>query len=251
MRPGLVMAGGVFVALGLLVVGVGLINFPSTSKITQTGGVPSTSISPNGHLVESVGLSTQGVAITSGWISVNLASSAQVQVYFLKATGSCANVDLADPGASGPCVLVNVSATTNGHGGYSAIFTANPATQYPYVLDVLNLGSAAALVDAGYTVTANTSSGIPLWEVTIVLVAAGALSVVGGILAFLGFFLRGNPYTGKTMPEVLPEPEEEKGEEELENGTQDPGKSSAGTQLPPDEERDQEGSEVPAPSEVE
>ena len=202
MRRGLVLAGGGLVALGLLVVGVGLLNLPQTNTILATQPIDFPLLLRDSNHTEV--LNPPIPALTGGTITVQAQSNGSLNLYLL--SGGCSIPNFNDP--NGSCVLEIAYVTP---GAAPTTLTLSPATSFPYVLDVVNRGTTTASVSGSVVIDAKQTTGLSLWEATVIMAAGGLLAAMGAIALFLGLFLGGGVYSNRTMPEKLPPLE---GEEE-------------------------------------
>lgn len=205
MRRGLVLAGGGLLALGLLVVGVGLLNLPQTNTTTATQPIDFPLLLANSNHTEV--LNPPIPALSGGTITATIQSNGSLNVYLL--SGGCSVMDLNHP--NGSCVL---KFTTVAPGASPTTLVLSPATTFPYVLDVVDRGTTTAGVSGALVIDAKQTVGLSIWEATVIMAAGALLASMGALSLFLGFFLGGGVYSGRhTMPEKLPPLE---GEEDLE-----------------------------------
>lgn len=198
MRRGLVMAGGGLLVLGLLVVSVGLLDFPQTTGTQASGPLSTFPIPAGGFRTQNLSPAVQGV-ISGGNIEVQYSTSGPVDAYLLRGTGACQSTDYRSPSPS--CILQFVGSKASGS------LSTGSATSFPYVVDLVDPANVSVNGLGSFSVVSDLTQGIPLWQVMVILAAGGLLSVIGGVAAFLGFYLQGDPYAAGDGPASLPTPE--------------------------------------------
>jgi hypothetical protein len=192
-RKRLVMIGGALVALGLLVVGIGLINLPSTTPATVDTSA-STAIGTNEAYLTSVDAPP---GATQGSLSVAWSANGPVDVYIL----DCNPTPPQNPPSN--CILEEKM-----DAGSGSIDLAS-GSHWPYDVYVVNAGPNLVSISLGIEASAPAASGLPWWQTTGILVAGGLLAAIGAVAAFLGLFLASGafapPPEGEKEGPVAPE----------------------------------------------
>lgn len=193
--------GGGLLVVGLLIVAIAILNFPSPNSDTSRSTTVQT-IGANGYfeaVVEPPAGPNAAASLTIAW-----APTGTIEGFLVVpncqgfSPPQVPQTQCIYPGASG----------TNGH------IVVAPITNFPYIVYLVNPSSAPISTSISIAVEAQSNGGLTLWEATAVIFAGIILSCMGAISLFLGYFLKGNPYAGRAPPtidEILDEkrPEDE------------------------------------------
>jgi hypothetical protein len=182
-RPGLVMLGVAFV-----VIGVGSIAAVNLLMTTTTQVVPANGSGPlPAH--RSIDFLLGGPTLSSGVFTIRWYASGPVSVVL-----SAARCDAKGGNCTALDPLVRWDASVLGH------WTTQGSLRYPMVLVLTNPGTTT--VDFGFSAsgTATTTTGQSTLVLGFVDAAGGALTAVGAVAIFLGFFLRPHPYEAPPPP---------------------------------------------------
>ncbi len=236
------MAGGGLLVLGLMVVSVGLLDFPQTTGTQASGPLSTFPIPAGGFRTQNLSPASQGV-ISGGTVDVQYSASGPVEAYLLRGTGACQSIDYRNPSPS--CILQFVGSKASGS------LSTGSATSFPYVVDLIDPGNVSLNGLGSFSVVSDVTQGIPLWQVMVILAAGGLLAVIGGIASFLGIYLQGDPYAATDgaaslpTPEPLPEGDEGGGAPGGQEGPGE-GESSGGSGSEPSEQREKRSEPRPA-----
>ncbi len=174
MRWGLVLLGLALCALAALLVLLGLFSYPQSVETRNTTNYTLT-IPPGttGNLT---------ILGANGFSGITLSYTTSLPTYVWLTT--CPPTGSIPP----PCVAYN-----NQTGSLSGSYSSSHSS-WPYYLVLRNVGRSTSSLSLTVVLTEHTENGLPMWEVITVFASAGVLAAGGSLAAFLGFFLRGDPY---------------------------------------------------------
>lgn len=90
--------------------------------------------------------------------------------------------------------------TSSSHVATNGMLWVNGTLSFPYYLVVQNAGSTGTSPVLTVSIPVTTQIGLPLWEVAIIVGGGVTLAVMGLVSAFLGLFLRSDPYGPSPEP---------------------------------------------------
>ena len=183
MRPGLVAVGVVLVALGAISAVLVLPDFVGAANTPHaaTGQAPVNLPSGASQL-----LPINGTDTTSGSFTLSWSAAAPLNVTLYE-RGSCSPGDY-------PCILGN----TADHWAdvESGSFSAQGAVAYPYLIELDNLNPTPTTSLIQWT-QHTEDSPFSLLTAVVLLLSVLLLAIIGGLVLFLGLFLRGGVYSGR------------------------------------------------------
>jgi len=240
MRPGLVLAGGLVIVLGVALVLLGLTNLPHQSP-TQ---FQYTSIQDAGILPG------EGVNVS---LVIPPSAVAPIQAAFEAAYPVRAALVSCPPLTNDPpfrCVAAETSGPVA-----TGLLTVNGSLGSEYYLVFYNgPGNPPNSVRGEVRVPLEVSEGLPLWESGLIAAVGLFLLVVGFLAFYVGLFLRGNPYRSTSPREPTPQDASGKwsppSEEEVRRAEEALARARPDRRPPEDwsEEGDEERSEDPRES---
>lgn len=193
MRAGLVGIGALFLAVATVSGGVLYLTPLPQAGQTITSEFPSIPSSPNQtRMVLIPGPSDRSAGFTFTWQATQ---PYDVELY--EAPG-CLNASLGC--ASGPAVVTWT-------GNVSGRYATNGEITFPYLLVWTDRSTSTALLGATATCIWNVAPTASIWTLVAEMGAAGALAIVGGVILFLGLFVRSGVYRRSAPPAPPPEPD--------------------------------------------
>jgi hypothetical protein len=225
-----VIIGGTLIALGLLVLTVGVVNFPSTTPYSNSNADEVTDLGPNAPWT--IEVFAPVASSVSASLTVTITANATVTAYIVatQPSSDCPPATTTTPRY--PCVV------WGGGPGTQLLAPLQNATQYPYIIWVVDPGPHTVSFHVAYSEGFVLKGGLPLWQATVITAAGAVLTGIGGLATFLGLFLKGNPYTAprELPPESGPEGSDRDRPSE-ESSTDEP-KKDGSTEGEPEAEQD-------------
>lgn len=172
--------GGTLAILGLLVLLVGIVNLPSSTTHSYSSAAEVSNLAPGAPAWTWV---IPAPSVNGGvTVVVNITANNSVDASLLTCVPSAAL-----PPSHSSCYIWGQNST-------NPYATLTDVTNLPYLVWITAPGPDAVHFHVSFQVSYVLTTGVPLWQASVIIAAGALLIAFGGIAAFLGFYLKGNPY---------------------------------------------------------